>query len=376
MSNAALTDRTMTGVYATSTSDMKHRANLDILRAFAVGAVFVQHLLNTLQHVTGFNNRALVGLADRSGIGHAGVCAFFVHTSLVLMYSLQRMHQAMDRVAFRFYVRRFFRIYPLAIFSIVLVLVFHIPGSTWTAPDPISRAVIVSNLLLVQNIFTKKEVLDPLWSLPYEVQMYLLLPALYLLASRKKAPVYIGALLAGFVFWGALVAAITGTPKMTAYVPCFLSGVLCYSLRNRIRPTVPAALWTVFVLALIFMHHFIGLRGVPLHWLDWIFCILLGLGINMFHDSGAATVNLAANKIALYSYGIYLLHVPALYLVFYRFHIQGVVLGSGLSVLVTLAASVLAFHALESPCIEFGRKITSNGYRKSPSDVGEISPAP
>src|ERR1035437_1337666 len=164
---------------------MRHSANLDILRAFAVTIVCVEHLVRTLNAHTGFHNEAVC--AFTSQIGRAGVLAFFVHTSLVLMYSLERMAGSTDRVSLRFYIRRFFRIYPLSMFCVTLAVILHIPSNTWTVPDAVTPRVIVSNLLLVQNIIGKSNVIGPLWSLPYEVQMYLVLPALFFLARSRWA---------------------------------------------------------------------------------------------------------------------------------------------------------------------------------------------
>lgn len=46
---------------------------------------------------------------------------------------------------------------------------------------------ILSNFLLVQNLTGAKPYPTVLWSLPLELQMYLFLPALYLLAKRIHA---------------------------------------------------------------------------------------------------------------------------------------------------------------------------------------------
>jgi len=180
---------------------MRHSANLDILRAFAVTSVLVQHLVSTVIAHAGLHNLAVIEFS--SNIGRAGVVAFFVHTSLVLMYSLERMARSADNVTRRFYLRRFFRIYPLSIFCITLALVLHIPNNTWENADIITPRIVLSNLLLVQNLITKISVIGPLWSLPYEVQMYLVLPALYYLALKRRCVLYLCGLLAFFCGLGS-----------------------------------------------------------------------------------------------------------------------------------------------------------------------------
>jgi peptidoglycan/LPS O-acetylase OafA/YrhL len=296
-----------------------------------------------------------------SQIGRAGVIAFFVHTSLVLMYSLERMAHSTDRISLRFYLRRFFRIYPLSIFCIVLAIIFKIPNNTWEAADIITPRIAFSNLLLVQNLITKISVIGPLWSLPYEVQMYLVLPALYYLALRKRGVVYLCILLVFFCGLGFLIANKSGGHlNMAAYIPCFLSGILCYSLRDRIRALIPPALWPPFLLLLISGYCSTNLHGKPKFWIGWIFCLFLGLAINVFQDSSLRSINIVAERIALYSYGMYLMHVPILFLVFMVVGIRNLVFSSFLFVGLTIIASFVTYHLIESPFIKIGRKLSSN----------------
>ncbi len=338
---------------------MRHSANLDILRSFAVSVVVIDHLVPTLATHAGYYNQTVMMLANH--IGKAGVLAFFVHTSLVLMYSLERMSHAAEKVTLRFYLRRFFRIYPLSIFCITLALILHIPDVTWQAPDIITKPMIVSNLLLMQDIFARTSILAPLWSLPFEVQMYLVLPALYFLTLRKRAVFWLGGLFASFCVFGVLVFWLTkGHLSMAEYIPCFLSGVLCYSLRNRIPARIPAFIWPPFVLLLILGYCYAReFYNDGFFWIGWLFCLALGLAINAFHNSAQKHINFAAEKIALYSYGVYLLHIPALYLVFIVLGIRDLVFGPLLFVAITMVASVVTYHCIESPLIEVGRRLSS-----------------
>jgi peptidoglycan/LPS O-acetylase OafA/YrhL len=64
----------------------KNSANLDVLRATAVLMVFCHHLLEY-----GYFSERRV-----SGLGQFGVLIFFVHTSLVLMMSMERNSGALN----------------------------------------------------------------------------------------------------------------------------------------------------------------------------------------------------------------------------------------------------------------------------------------
>lgn len=350
---------------------MGHKANLDILRSFAVCTVLIDHLVPTLEALAGFHNHAV--LLFTAQIGHAGVLAFFVHTSLVLMYSLERMYHTQDHVTLKFYVRRFFRIYPLAIFCILMALALHIPSAVWRKPDVITPGVIFSNLILMQNLIFKKDILTPLWSLPYEVQMYLVLPGLFLIACKKKGATYLGGLIVLFSLAGTLLSFRTGHLNMAAYIPCFLSGVLCYSLRNRIKPFIPSIFWIPFVVVMITLFCLTNMRGEPVFWIGWLYSVILGLAINTFKDSSIHPVNWAANKMALYSYGVYLLHVPVLYLLFVKLHMTNLIVTPILFFILTVGASVITYHLLEHPAINLGLRLSSKPRQKPV--VEELAPS-
>ncbi len=335
--------------------------NLDYLRSLAVLTVMVDHLMPTLT----FHGHALPAwlLSFTTNIGHAGVLAFFVHTSLVLMQSLERMggHPTKTALVWRFYARRAFRIYPLALAVIALVLMLDIPASTWKENPPITGKVILANVLLIQNLVAGQSVLAPLWSLPYEVEMYVVLPALYFLSRKARGPMWLGGLIAFFSVAGHLVAQYTGGKmNLFAYIPCFLSGVLCYSLRNSLPRLMPNWAWLVFVPTLITVFCLAQYnQSHPVYWAGWIFCLVLGLSINVFHGVAASSPFAKVSvQIAKYSYGIYLLHVPALYLTFDVLGLKNLWAGVPLYAAITLALSVVAFHLIEQPAMDKGRQLT------------------
>ena len=222
-------DNHLVGSPPSGTKASRHNSpNLDILRAIAVLTVVVDHLIPTF----GFRGYVIPHTVSELTlhIGQSGVLAFFVHTSLVLMYSLERIpapsHWAQ---AWRFYVRRAFRIYPLAIVCVIGVVALGWPEASWKPYHPVTWQEVAANLMLVQNLWTGHSVLTPLWSLPYEVEMYLVLPVAYLIARRRDGlqwmlTLVVASTLAGYAF-GKLKH---GHMNLAAYVPCFLAGVACY----------------------------------------------------------------------------------------------------------------------------------------------------
>src|SRR2546427_8198907 len=89
-------------------------ANLDVLRAIAIFAVLVTHLLQVVFP-------PFYGLSLLRGLGRFGVLIFFVHTSLVLMMSMERSNLFGKALFAEFYIRRAFRIYPLSIATVLIV---------------------------------------------------------------------------------------------------------------------------------------------------------------------------------------------------------------------------------------------------------------
>src|SRR5258708_39971052 len=92
--------------------------NLDLLRTVAVLCVFVSHLLDVF------------GIRSFGSLGRGGVIIFFVHTSFVLMGSLERLQQdggGKWQLGRGVWCRRFFRIFPLSILFVVLIGMFRVP---------------------------------------------------------------------------------------------------------------------------------------------------------------------------------------------------------------------------------------------------------
>lgn len=347
-----------------SSSAPNSSSNLDQLRAIAVVVVMIDHLIPTLQYHDVPVSDLMHGLTMH--IGHAGVLAFFVHTSLVLMHSLERMAaQNPQGLTARFYLRRAFRIYPLAVFVILLVLLLGLPDATWRPGNEFTGKAITANLLLIQNIITGQSVLVPLWSLPYEVEMYVVLPLLYFLARQARgAQIIATALLLSYFGAYALYKLDGGHMNLAGYVPCFLAGVLCYTLRDRVRPFVPGVAWFPFVLVAVGAYC-VGLMesDVLIYWQGWLYALMIGLSINVFRDSQVRWLNRACFHVATYSYGLYLLHVPVLHLVFGLWKPDSLLLGLAAFLALAAIASVAAYHLIEAPMVSLGRRLTERTRR-------------
>lgn len=338
------------------TVSLQHSANLDLMRAVAVICVIVHHLALTVHDHMGL--LPLWTLDHFRALGHAGVLMFFVHTSMVLMESLDRLIAKEQRPTATFYIRRAFRIYPLAIVAILIAVLLHVPAKTWGTPDAVTPRVVIADLLLIQNLVVKQQVLGPLWSLPYEVQMYVVLPLLHWVAVRKAALQNLLLLYGGFCAVGLTLLHFIPSINMFAYIPCFLCGVLCYAIsRGQPAKRVPGALWLPFLLLAVFC--FIApvpFGEEPTDWSGWVLCLVLGCTIPFVRDVRSRPLAVAGQQVAQYSYGVYLFHPVALWLLFVKVPMGGIALKSALFLLLTAAIAVAGYHLVELPFINLGKR--------------------
>src|SRR5438309_1673275 len=177
-------------------------ANLDLLRAIALIAVVSVHVLGFLS--------VIPPGSPLLRMGRFAVLLFFVHTSLVLTQSLARRYRGerWSDLLGHFLVRRCFRIYPLSILLVLTVFTFKIPAAdigVWSIHYvDLGVRGLLANLLLVQNLTYTPSIAGQLWSLPLEMQMYVLLPFLFLLAHRTTSVRPLLGLWLAFVRLGAL----------------------------------------------------------------------------------------------------------------------------------------------------------------------------
>ena len=322
-------------------------ANLDLLRAIAVLLVLAQHFCTR-------NYVDKVLWMPTSSWGLFGVLLFFVHTCLVLMYSLERSGLKGRPLIANFAIRRIFRIYPLSVIAVLVALLLHLDSgingirglSHGQLPGIVS---IASNLLLVQNLTYVKSIVNVLWSLPFELQMYAFLPFLFLWIHGRKATWQL------LCFWAIGVGLAIIQPRLPslgrlsilAFSPCFLPGVIAYSLPYRQR--FSSRLWPIFIVILI-----LAFAVRPQLSTGWFLCLALGLMVPSFREIQAPWLRLASHKIATYSYGIYISHQFCIWLVFGPLARASLVFRIPLLVALLAGLPFFLYHAIERPMIRVG----------------------
>lgn len=324
--------------------------NLDVLRSLAISFVVISHLLL---------DRSLVnpGGYDTHTLGTLGVLIFFVHTCLVLMFSLQRQVSVYsNNLAVSFMVARAFRIFPL---SIVVVIALSLIERMHAGTGP-SLSTFLSNILLIQNITGSPSITPVLWSLPFEFQMYFFLPALYLLSrySRKYSSHYILSLWCAFVGLVCVCWMLGVDFNLIKFFPCFLPGVLAYCQRGSNR-YLPATALLAYVGAMAVVYPFVVGHGASATVLSWPICLALGITIPRCKEITSNLVRSASNIVARYSYGVYLVHDPLRHFCFHYLKKVSPFQSWALYIVAVIGLSYLAYHWIEKPGIALGRAVVN-----------------
>jgi peptidoglycan/LPS O-acetylase OafA/YrhL len=325
--------------------------NLDVQRAMAVLSVLACHTWFLWIQSTGAKS------AWAHTLGQRAVDAFFVHTSLVLMLSLERISHSSKSVGewwSRFMVKRFFRFYPLLIVTVLAVALLRFPFDTSLSeqgsPAPTWKMVLASMTLFQNMIYHGKIVFVPLWTLPLEWQMYIVLPLCFLIQERGwrwLVPFLLLGVAAGIFQTHYQFERVVWRFEVVGFAPCFLAGVLAfYLLRIKAwKPWFPAWLWPLALVALtassvVWATYTGGYFG---HYTRWVYCLGVALFIPCFKEfdpksaSRLAVHGFAfAKHVAARSYSIYLLHLLALAVVWRGYELEGAYLLMGAMVAVAV----------------------------------------
>ena len=322
------------------------------MRSVAVLTVVYAHMMVYIGHPT---------YGGWSGI--TAVCFFFVHTSLVLMFSLER-----DPDVGRFYVRRAFRIYPLWLVMVAVITLFHLaqfpPDFQYRWPGFHS---FLANVLLIFNLFPHLEIVGAGWTLPIEVDMYLFLPALFFFARSVKS-VWPLLVLDLFVMLFNLQFFPAVSSILPMCIPCFLPGVMAYTLWKRSRRPLPGWLFPVFLFTLLAVNQVFG------NWRrNWFSCLALGLALPFFRELEWQPLKRAAHTVAKYSYGIYLTHITALMVFAHVLRGEPMILRLFALAFLLVVPPFALYHLVEAPMIRLGSNLSrSRRDRISPRTTDQM----
>ncbi len=289
-------------------------------------------------------------------------------------------------------IRRFFRLYPLYLLALMLYIALHLPAAE--AWDHFwAHLFLVHTLasLEIANFYN-----PAFWSLPPEVEYYLLLPLLAWVSTRHRYGRF------GFV-WLVLLAAlvhlalvagassddkgITARAVATVHVPGllieFMLGSLAYALVRRDTAgrvalmRLALGLLVLSGMGFIFANYVAPVAGVAPTVPPWIGGNI-GLGAALGYAlivSGVASTPQGARLwtkasfqpiylvMGELSYGVYLFHNAAPQILARVLPAAGGAVALLLCTGITLLIAFIAHHVVEKPMRAYGRRLSQNSAR-------------
>jgi peptidoglycan/LPS O-acetylase OafA/YrhL len=339
--------------------------------------------------------------------GWAGVQLFFVLSGFLLTGILLRMKESLPgkQYFYKFYGRRFLRIFPLYfLYLFLLTVAVRMQNSIpWgllkeELQNDIQPQILYSYLYLfdfvhASALFKNTRFLAHLWSLSVEEQFYICWPLILFLTPREKIKrLFLFIIAAGpilrlstyLVYENHLLPALLENPYLAIYVlpfshiDAFAMGayVCCFQLPNPRKQLFILA----FVIPLLgFVTQYLSAGEIKLDTFGYEFTMLTGykfvwgysllnyffaLIIQAVHQTKLFTKLLdhfSLNYLGKISYGLYIYHLPVIWFLLaiqleYRgrlhfFFYLGQTRTYFLVLLVTLIIASLSFHLFEKPII-------------------------
>jgi peptidoglycan/LPS O-acetylase OafA/YrhL len=172
---------------------------LDVARGLAALLVFVSHGLGA--YFPGFTRWSLAYF----NIGLIGVLIFLVVSGFIIPVSLEQGGSNA-----RFWLRRFFRLFPLYWLSIALAYACHRGGLYGAAFDGSSDWLL--NLTMLQGFFDRPHAWGVFWTLQLELVIYASCSLLFAVGLLKRAVGVAGVAFVAYAVLGIARPVLTGSP--------------------------------------------------------------------------------------------------------------------------------------------------------------------
>lgn len=351
---------------------------LDGIRGLAIALVIVHHAFANVA----VSSTWMARIVSFTRSAWVGVDLFFVLSGYLITGILLRSRDR--RGYFRiFYMRRFFRIFPLYYACLALLLVIW-----FLSPALRSSLALPWNFFYLANVHFALAAwtwppISHLWSLSVEEQFYLVWPALIFLMPRRRTLAAIVALFCGFVLFRQIAAMAGGASTTLIYAVFHLDGLLAGAALAALQQAAPVSrrgrpiAWAILAAtgsALVFE----CLRNRGLIWSSWrgveylnySLVALAGaalIGVSIYSDAGSWMNRIfrrpVLTALGKYSYSIYILHYPIDF-VCRKLHLHpagfaatipyAILLGCA-----TFGCAAMTWRFLEEPCIRLKDRLFS-----------------
>jgi len=347
--------------------------SLNGLRGIAVLFVLLSH--------TGNSNLFLLPHLNLSGIGQYGVIIFFFLSSFLLSRPFFQKPDLIFKYRewTNYALRRILRVVPL--YFLIVLLDFFLIKTNF--PDNLPTEVLSRHLLFIKGV-------SIYWSVPVEMQFYLLLPvivAAFIICSKNRFLLSLLLLIISTYFVLNGIYANTNsfweTLHLHRYVPCFIAGIVTSFFHVRSEKSENKTInKNVFEIIAIFCI-LVMVTQIPSIWFslnglsynsgttDWsqyykyrhlLTAVIVSIAIYSFlHGTGHIRKILsskALTSIGKISFSMYLTHMLILSFILGHInvspHFQAL-----LTFFITYLISLITFYLVEKPFMNMAKMITS-----------------
>ncbi|MDD2781647.1 acyltransferase [Sulfuricurvum sp.] len=327
---------------------IKIENNFDILRLFLAFLVFVMHWNSLTNQQISY---------EIFHFGDHAVSMFFIVSGFLIFWSFDKDHQVNN-----FYIKRFFRIFPLYAIVILLQTLFFIiysDGQLWQILKYFISNILFLNFLSPSVADTligleRNAINGALWTLKNEVAFYVLLPLMYQWYKKEKSSFFITLYLLSisYMFTAEYLHFDKLLVQFPAQLRLFVVGMTLYVFYEFVnRYSVILTVLSILILLFVPASSFFDFVLYP-----WaIGFILFFIVFRLF------TIKVHFD----FSYSLYIIHYPIIQLFMY-FHINPTnPFYSFVSIFsIILVLALLSEKYLEKPFIEMGKKILKSKYPK------------
>jgi len=275
-------------------------------------------------------------------------------------------------------IRRFFRIYPLYLISLLLYYGF--------APDdPQKFTYFINHLFFLQTTNSIQEAMffnGVTWTLPIEVEYYLLVPFLALLTVRNINTIYIALILA-IVLKAILIITSTDILNLNlsnilsfhlpGFIIEFMVGIILYNIYVKYKDKQISIIFNILIIIIaITLIYGLGLLYL-LHEYEEItnllmksyfrFWCAISYAILLFPFLFIIKSKSIFNNVYIFmgniSYGVYLFHmlIPKV-LNHFDYNLTGFI-GYFICLILTVILTLITYYLIENPARIFGRKLSN-----------------
>ncbi len=341
-----------------------HNNNFNLIRLTAALQVLVVHMCNHLK---------FEGVLISTIKMFPGVPIFFFVSGFLISAAYER--NGKDGSA-KFFINRILRIYPalllcVAFSTIAVLMTGYLQTQVFSLGHFLFWMLGQSSFLQFYNPdfmrgFGVGVLNGALWTITVELQFYILMPILFVMASRYRIlffslmfiSIFVNLFILFYNDWSDLrikLLSVTFLP----WVYIFLFGVFASQYRNQVTLFLDK-----FRLRWLFLLYVITMFSIgsfsqnssnsinPISVLLLACCIFKIIKINI-HLPKTARTFVSRND---FSYGVYLFHMPMINIIMYTGIFSGFVYGQPIAVFsLTLLAAMFSWFFIEKPALKFKR---------------------